>query len=117
MEPFWWLLVGHALADYPLQSDFMAKEKNPWYKIDPARIPPGQTPNIFWPWVLSAHSLIHGGMVALITGSVFLGVLETVSHWFIDLAKCAGWSNIHQDQLLHIACKFLWVAILTMMRN
>lgn len=106
------LVVGHAVADYPLQSDFMAREKNPWLPQDPARVPPGQKPVVFWPWVLSAHALIHGGAVMLITGSALLGVLETLCHWCIDLAKCAGWTGLNTDQCLHLACKVVWLLML-----
>lgn len=112
LQTFFYLLVGHAVADYPLQSDFMAKEKNPWAKIDMSRVPPGQFPTVFWPWVLSAHALVHGGAVALATGSVWLGLAETVCHWLIDLAKCANYTGIHSDQAMHVACKALWVLLL-----
>lgn len=99
-EVLFFMLVGHALMDYPLQSDFIAKYKNPWVKFD------NQT---WWPWLLSWHALMHGGAVALVTGSVYLGVLETICHWLIDLAKCADWINIHIDQGLHILCKLVWL--------
>lgn len=106
----WWMIVGHFVADYALQSDFMAKEKNPWHKPD--HVPPGQTPQRFWPWVLTAHAAIHGGAVALATGSIALGIAETVAHWLIDLAKCAGLTGIHTDQALHLLCKAAWTVLL-----
>jgi hypothetical protein len=96
-----WLLVGHALADYPLQGDFLAKAKNRSAPI--AGVP--------WWQALSAHALIHGGMVAAITGSVWLGVAETVAHWLIDDVKCRGRIGFNADQGLHVACKLLWIAI------
>lgn len=108
---FWWLLVGHALADYALQSDAMAQGKNRFRPIDPARVPPGQTPKPCWYYWLTAHALIHGGMVGLITGYAVLGVLESVLHWGIDYAKCAGWTDMDGDQALHAACKLLWVVV------
>jgi len=107
------LICGHALCDYPLQSDFMAKEKNPWNPIDMNRVPPGQKPQIFWYWVLSSHALIHGGCVALITGSLGFGIAETVCHWIIDIVKCAGWTNIDDDQFMHVCCKILWWFLLS----
>ena len=99
---FWWLIVGHALADYVLQTDVMAKHKN---RHAPQPPPPGQKAFPTWPYWLTAHALIHGGVVALITGQVVLGVLETVFHWVIDFAKCEGWTDVNQDQALHVACK------------
>lgn len=101
---FWWLLVGHALVDYPLQGEAMATEKDRHSK-SPLQ---AQVPWFYW---LTAHALIHGGAVALITQSIWLGLAETVLHWFIDFIKCDGWTNIHQDQALHVACKVVWAAL------
>ena len=106
---FFLLLIGHAVADYPLQSDHMAKYKS-WRT--PSNPPSGQKPNVIWPYVLSAHAFTHAGAVVIITGSVFLGFLEFVCHWLIDLAKCSNITNIHVDQWLHIGCKALWVFII-----
>jgi hypothetical protein len=111
VDVLWWLVVGHFVADFPLQSDFIAREKNPWQPIDPSRVPPGQKPTIFWPWVLTAHAVVHGGAVTLATGSALLGLVETVCHWFIDLAKCANLTSLHIDQSLHLACKVAWFLI------
>lgn len=101
---FWWLLVGHAVADYPLQGEAMATEKDRHSKT-PLQI---YVPWFYW---LSAHALIHGGVVALVTQSIWLGVAETLVHWFLDFIKCEGWTNIHQDQALHVACKGVWAAL------
>jgi hypothetical protein len=109
---FFALLVGHALADFPLQTDAMAAGKNRNRAIDPAKIPPGATLQVVWPYWLASHALVHGGVVALITGSVTLGVAETVLHWMIDFAKCENWTGIHTDQGLHIGCKLLWVVLI-----
>lgn len=106
---FFWLLVGHALADFPLQGDFIARGKN--RHVKPTYIPPGQTPQTIWPYCLSAHALIHAGFVAAITGSFALGLAELVLHWLIDFAKCESWTGIHSDQALHVACKILWVLL------
>jgi hypothetical protein len=105
-----WLLAGHFVADYPLQSDFMAKGKNPWTPLDLARVPAGQTPQAHWPWVLSAHAAVHAAAVTLATGRWELGLAEFAAHWLIDLAKCAGLTGIHTDQCLHLGCKALWFA-------
>jgi Protein of unknown function (DUF3307) len=121
---FFLLLCGHALADYALQSDAMAKGKNRHTPIDPSKVPPGQTPQVCWFYWLTAHALIHGLTVALLLllalphteaaawspGLAFrlaatAGILEAISHSWIDLVKCEGLTSIHQDQLLHILCK------------
>jgi hypothetical protein len=108
MAMLWWLIVGHALCDYPLQGDSMAKGKN--RHTPPFNVPPGQKPGTVWPYWLGSHALIHGGMVALVTGSILLGVCETVAHAIIDILKCENVTNLHIDQLLHVVCKLLWVA-------
>ncbi len=102
----WWLIVGHALADFSLQTDVMAKGKNRHNRTAP---PPNQKFFPCWPYWLTAHALIHGGAVALVTGQALLGVLETVFHWAIDFAKCEGWTDVNQDQALHALCKVAWV--------
>lgn len=96
------LLFGHALADYPLQNDFMARGKN-W-----------NTPVVGVPWyhLLAAHSVIHGGLAGIATGSVVIGVLETVMHFFIDSLKNRGITSIHSDQALHLACKIAWALLI-----
>lgn len=95
------LLVGHALADYPLQGDFLARAKNRTAPI----------PGIPWQQALGWHAVIHGGAVGLITGVWWLGVLETVIHAVTDDAKCRGKIGFNTDQAIHVACKVLWVAI------
>jgi hypothetical protein len=102
---FFWLLVGHAVADFPLQAGPMAVEKCRRSASDLQRTVP-------WFYWLSAHALIHGGAVFFVTGSLFLGTLETVVHWLIDFAKCEGLFGIHTDQALHVGCKVLWCVLL-----
>lgn len=92
------LLAAHALCDYPLQGDFLAKAKN-------VRLP---IPGIPWYQAMAAHALIHGGAVALLTGSWRLGIAETVAHFFIDNAKCRGKLTFNQDQAIHVICKVIW---------
>lgn len=100
---FFKLLVGHALADYPLQGDFIGKFKS-WQVASPI-------PETIWPWLLSAHALIHGGFVYAITGHLWMGIAETLIHWMIDFAKCSGWTNFHADQTLHVICKVAWTLL------
>lgn len=104
LEIFFMLLVGHALADYPLQGDFLARGKNHKAPLD----------GVPWWQCLAAHALIHGGMVYLITGVFWLGLAETVIHWFIDFGKSHGLYGFNTDQALHIACKILWTLMIVM---
>jgi hypothetical protein len=103
----WALLMGHALADYPLQGDFLARGKNASAPI----------PGVPWQTILASHALIHAGFVWLFTGSLWLGLAEFVAHALIDHAKCTGrlGSNPERafniDQGLHVACKVLWAVI------
>jgi hypothetical protein len=96
-----WLLVAHFALDYPLQGDTTAREKSR-HSTTPLQ---GFVPWYYW---LTAHSFMQGGGVALVTGSVSLGIAETVLHWVIDYGKSERWYSIHVDQLLHLACKALW---------
>lgn len=56
----------------------------------------------------------HGGFVGIITGSVFLGIAETMMHWFIDDGKCRGVIDFNTDQTLHIVCKIAWAMVATL---
>jgi len=102
IQILWWMIVGHLIADYPLQTDFIAKGKCP--SCSPQFVP--------WYYVLAAHSATHGAAVAMATGSTFLGLCETIVHFCIDVAKCEGVANIHVDQALHVVCKLAWLGIL-----
>ena len=112
---FFALLIGHALADFPLQGGFLAAEKN-----RKAGTPGGTTfvprdaeiPKGLWVYALTAHALIQGGMVWLITGNYWIGLAEFVLHWLIDFAKRHQWLNFHTDQFLHVFCKAVYVAVL-----
>lgn len=95
------LLAGHALADYPLQGQFLAEGKNRHTELG----------KVYWPHALAAHALIHGGVVTILTGSAVLGVAETALHALIDWLKCERRIGLHADQALHVACKFLWFAL------
>lgn len=109
-ELFLKLMVGHAIADFWAQSDALAKMKN--RNRDSASFcPPGQKPQTVWPYALTAHALMHGAAVWVITGSMWLGLAETVAHWLIDFGKCENWYGIHADQAMHAGCKAFWVAL------
>lgn len=99
------LIIGHAIADYALQSEAMSRYKN-WNT--PPEPPLGQKQVICWFYWLAAHSLVNGGTVYIITHSALLGFLETIAHCMIDFLKLRNTISLHQDQLLHIICKCIW---------
>ena len=109
MELLFKLLIGHALADYPLQGDATAKGKN--RHNPPHGIPPGQKLVAVWWHYMTAHALIHAGAVWIVTGSMWFALAEFVLHWCIDFAKCENWTNPHADQALHVACKVAYVLL------
>lgn len=92
------LLVGHALCDYPLQGDFMAKFKNPREPF----------PEIIWPWLLGCHCLIHAAAVYWVTGLWWCAYIEFVHHAVCDFCKSMGWITFNQDQIQHVAIKFVF---------
>lgn len=99
-----WLIVGHAVMDFSLQGEAMAKFKNRQNHPDSKLVPS-------WPYWLGAHALEHGACVTLATGSIVLGLCETLSHGVIDFGKCENWYGPHIDQGLHLSCKAVWVSI------
>jgi hypothetical protein len=107
------LLAGHALMDYSLQTDPMAV-----CKCRRANNPLQQ--NVPWYYWLTAHALLHGAVVGLIVMwgyndwelAVAFAVAEAVAHWLIDFGKCEKLYNIHVDQLLHVLCKVAWWGLL-----
>lgn len=101
---FFWLCVGHALADYALQSDFMAMAKNSNTELG----------RVFWPHVLTAHSLIHAGFVMLFTGVLVLALLEFAVHFITDWAKCQNKITLRQDQCIHYGAKLLWIVLFSL---
>ena len=100
------LLAAHFWGDFVAQNDTMAAGKNP-YKPIPlhAHVP--------WYYWMTAHAATHGAVVGLLLNNPILGVAEFVAHFWIDFAKCAGKISIHVDQALHVACKLLWLWLLS----
>lgn len=107
------LIAGHAIGDFALQNDFIAKGKN------------HLTPVYGVPWIiiLLAHAWIHAGIVLYITNNLFIATCELLAHTFIDFMKTENvfglYLIIHDeekilkysfalDQILHILCKILW---------
>lgn len=100
------LLIAHALFDYPLQGDFLSRNKNRHYKDENNNV------KGLWIHCLTSHSILHAGSVWLITGSFVIGIMEFALHWVIDFLKCEGITNFHTDQFLHVLCRILYVIIL-----
>ena len=103
------LIMGHAIADFALQSNEMRKGKN--RNHPPENVPPGQTPATVWVYWLTAHSMIHAAVVLIITGNVFLSIGELIAHLVIDFFKCENELTVHQDQALHLAFNVIWAVI------
>lgn len=101
------LFFVHALADYPLQGDFLARGKNHLAPL----------PGVPWWHCLIAHGAIHGGLTGIavyaVTGdsdlAMAIGVAETAIHSVVDHTKCNGEIDIHTDQAIHLLCKVGWV--------
>jgi hypothetical protein len=102
------LLIGHMLADYPLQGDFLAVHKNRHV----SRGGSSMFPEKLWVHCLLAHSMIHAGVVWLITGRVVFALAEMVLHFLLDFIKCENWTSYTFDQVLHVVCKVAYVAII-----
>ncbi len=104
LSPLVWMVIGHAVADYPLQGDWLSKAKN-----QTLNLVPGEQ---IWPGALLCHAAIQAGAVKLATGSWLLSLCEFIAHAVIDHTKCSGRLTYNQDQKLHIACKVLWFTLL-----
>lgn len=95
-------VVVHALVDFPLQGDYIAKQK--------AR---SQADNrSVWIIALSAHCVIHAGGVWLVSGSLAFGFAELILHALIDIGKGEEKFGLVADQILHVACKLAYALVL-----
>lgn len=92
-------LVAHALADFPLQGAYLAKQK----------IRTEADSSAEWVVALAAHCLIHAGAVWLVSGSLILGGVELILHCLIDIGKGEKKFGILTDQALHVICKIGYV--------
>lgn len=108
---FFALVIGHAVADFALQTDFIAIAKNPHANLERFFGKDDVPPHV-WIWALGAHAMIHSAAVWLVTGSVVLAAAESVLHWVIDCAKSEGLTSFSADQLLHIGCKLVYAALI-----
>lgn len=95
------LLAGHYLADFGLQSRYMAESKKLIF-IEAIGF-----------HALTAHAFIHALIAGLLSSSFTVGAFVGITHWIIDM-RASTWLNqklgrkqdlfgIHLDQLLHIA--------------
>lgn len=107
IEMLFLLMLGHAVADFALQGDVMAKGKNRNRMPEPGQVPPGQKYMPTWGYWLSAHSGVHAAAVYVVTGSTLLAAGEFILHWLIDFGKCENWYGVNLDQFLHFYSKFL----------
>lgn len=128
------LFAGHALCDYAGQGDYLAKGKNRniadcscgkpiihvkdeyWRLEHSGEVSAGghwHKPNHPKPWLrhLFDHSIIHAGMVLLITQSPTLALAELAIHFLTDWAKCENRISSNVDQAIHYACKVLWAIL------
>ncbi len=96
------LLVGHAVAHYPLQRLLNLSNLKHKYR---------NRSNIPWQLGMTIHAASHGLIVGLITGYIGLGIAEFCLHWLCDWAKCEGKISTIFDQCVHITCKFVWTCI------
>lgn len=104
---FFILLSAHFLADFPLQGEWMAKEKYNVFKTPIGTI------------ALFAHAFIHAlvlGTIACSLGYNFELFFWTVgvTHFFIDYGKIKEKYGVYEDQLLH--CLVLLLLILYVLR-
>lgn len=98
------LAIAHAVADFPLQGDYLAQTKIRGFANGSAD----------WIVALCAHSLIHAGAVWLVTGSAVLGFAEFLLHGAIDFAKGRQAFSFVVDQVLHLLCKAGYVIVLAL---
>ena len=116
MIMLFWLLFWHAMADFPLQGDYLAKRKNRKIEREEKFYATNTEGGVYthspWWMHMSWHALIHAGGVAFITNNVAFGLVEFVLHFGIDFAKTQGKINSTTDQALHITCKLAYVLVL-----
>ncbi len=91
--------VLHFVADFPLQGDYLARNK--------VRSNAGSISD--WIVALCAHSAIQAGGVWLVSGSPVFAAVEFALHGLIDLSKGEGKFGLMTDQTLHLACKIGYV--------
>lgn len=101
---FFAFVIAHALADFPLQGDYLARMKRRALANNLSE----------WIIALTAHSLVQAGGVWIVSGSALLGATELCLHWLIDLGKGEEKFGYVTDQWLHLACKLGYVIVLVL---
>lgn len=106
LDIFFKLLICHAIADFPLQSPTMAKMKSRRTDIkignELGGQYNGQEYKLTWMYWLSSHALTHGGIVLLFTSNIVIAFITFITHLAIDFCKTEEWTDIHQDQAMHL---------------
>ena len=95
-------VVIHALADFPLQGEYLARQKSR------KRADSGSE----WVIALFAHCVIHAGGVWLISGSLAFAAAELILHGLIDFGKGEEKFGLATDQVLHLVCKAAYALLL-----
>lgn len=103
INQLWWMVAGHIFGDYVFQTEKMSRLKNP---IQKEWAEGGYRES--WKLWLFAHAMIHGSLVALVTGSVLLGTAEVVVHFTSDQLKCRKVIGHDMDQAVHYLSKIAW---------
>jgi hypothetical protein len=109
-----WLVAFHALCDFALQPDAMARGKDRRRAMGP---PGARRHEPSWLQWLSAHCMIHAGGVAAAMALVgrselwWLGLAEAACHGVIDTLKSDRRIDMTLDQVLHLGCKAAWLAV------
>jgi hypothetical protein len=99
---FFAFAIAHALADFPLQGEYLARMKQ--------RKQAGNLAE--WIISLTAHSLVQAGGVWIVSGNPLLGFAELCLHWLIDLGKGEEKFGYATDQIFHLACKLAYVGVM-----
>ncbi|MCX6876478.1 MAG: DUF3307 domain-containing protein [Verrucomicrobia bacterium] len=94
--------IMHTLADFPLQGDYLARQKS--------RKQAGSRSE--WLIALLAHCVIQAGGVWVVSGSLAFAAAELLLHGLIDLGKGEGKFGMATDQLLHLLCKLAYALLL-----
>lgn len=100
---FFGFIVAHVIADFPLQGDYLARQKSRRLADSPTD----------WIVGLSAHCIIQSAGVWIISGSLLLAMVELVLHCLIDIGKGEEKFGLLTDQILHWLCKLAYVILLT----
>ncbi|KKM88334.1 hypothetical protein LCGC14_1259780 [marine sediment metagenome] len=104
LEIFFYLMIGHAFADFALQPMNIAKGKNRFASRPPNYDEEAHGPfdGRLWVMAMTAHALIHAGFVIVITGEPILGLWQFITHWLIDFERTSKRLTPWEDQTLHI---------------